>query len=549
MFTRLSKRLGNRRLAALGLALLLLGLLLASSRLPAWAQSGGCANGADDPDCVDLSNFDADADGWDYKVLPIWLAEFQPSWIDPVAYGVLEAPREASGPNVISQAMIKHTFLVPAGDYQVVARYTRVGRVFNSGGLSMEWAADDMGTNQVYCTGSGTWTGGFGIYTCGSFHVFAEQQIEITLLSGDDMYFDYIYLEQVTTSDPTPTHWHETPDEWGATPVPTNARATPQPTATLFCQPDPASTPAISQYQATATPTPASTFAVLDTFKYVYIWDVWQTAGDAVKISQAVNHDFDGQGATGNSLSVGFNGHDTALTTLATLSQALIMEYDFPQPVYIDGWAQAQSIPAGETGYIEVWYRDPVTGDWLRSSQTPISAQYWYPFHTEVMSTTAVAFVASRSDNPGESTGSIYLDDLYLYGSLSLRPYCGGSFPTTDINGDDVTNQPGTDVLWIPENKPCPGSIDRPNNFWGWLLSGMTFFMDSLFATTPYHTPGMLQVQVNNILLSPILGMFTFLAILFDWTIPLWVLGIIISIQVINNLFLIWKAIRRGTLQ
>ncbi len=518
-------------------ALIVLALLGGAGLSFAFAQSSdGCPGGVN---CFDASDFAATLDNW------VSTGGVQVEWLntDHAALDYAQGVLKVSGMSNAGDLPIHKTVYLQTGHYYLQFRASQEPSL----NYSLYVTADVGGTTFGLCSDGLTSFGYRTITTC-ILDVATPGPVTFGIAAHGTAYFDYIYILQQGATEPTstPNVYFATATPRPGTPIPPSAQATPQPTGTAFCDARPAALTGPGPYEVTATPSPNPTTAwyFLDTFHTFQFNPNWKAEG-AVIMSQAVDH----TGDQSYSTFVPYPGIGSSATSSATLPQALILSRSITAPAYVDGWAQADSVPIGATGYVQVWTYDGA--NWNRVDQIAISAQRWYPFHITVSaSTQALAFVGNRSDDPVESSGGIYLDDLYVYGDLSLKPYCDNSYRSgvSDVNGY-VNSNDGDSLLSIPVDKPCPGPINRPNNFWGYLMAGLTYFMDQIFAQAPYHQPGQFREMSRNLLLSPVLSMFTYLSILLDWSWPINALILAAIIQAIYLVIMLWKFARRATIE
>ena len=527
----------------LGLALTAWCLLALGAR----AQSAdGCPGGAN---CIDASDFSADKNGWaanDRGVVTSWDATATRG-LNDTANGVLVV--SGTGGSNGGLTVRKDIYLDP-GNYRLIARVSR------------DWSLGGLNSSLLLVVSAGGFDHGinidgdvpifsFGILTSDIIPITSSGPTGIELTGFGKVFYDYIWLEKMEDIAPTPTMNTNFPTltPHPGTSIPPIAQATPQPTATPFCVDAPVVT-AVSTYQPGPTPTPsASKWAFLDTFENLILGSAWSANGNDVYGSGNANH----LGSGSHAAYIGYNGFLQSVSATSAFSEALILPMNFTVPIYLNAWAQADVIPIGATGLIEIWEHDPDSSTWHRSGQFNISARNWYPFHAEVSpvsgaSIDAIAFVSTRSDEPEHGSGGIYLDDVYVYGDPSLTPHCDGTYPEGVVD----LNAPGAHVAeipWWPADRPCPTLPPEPNNFWGPLLTGLQIFMNGVFAWSPLHPTGQLTSFVSNFLLSPIGVLFTFSAILFDWTTPLWVLKIWLGWNGIYYAILAWRIIRYSTVQ
>jgi hypothetical protein len=510
-------------------------LLLGSSLLATAQTSDGCPDGTN---CINADNFDSDVNGWvanDDGLSLKWQAS-QSTTFGSSGTGLIYV--SGANPNGYT---IRKTFNLGVGTYQIKFR-AHDDFSLNSQSIYV-WINYTTLTYDVSPSAQlSPWY--YTEFTSGQFQIASPGPVSIQIVTKAPTFYDYIWIEKIPDTEPTPTpypYFHTATPRPG-TPIPTEAQATPQPTATPYCQPKPTG---VAQFNMTPSPTPPGMAPFLDTFKDG-INSAWNATGHDVYVSSAMDHT--GNGNSGSAY-IGYNGFPTAQATASALNEALILQDNFSNPFYVNLWAQADVVPVGETGYVEIWTLTATT--WTRAAQFPISAGRWYPiFATISGAPSAIAFIGSRSDGPVESSGTIFIDDVYIYPSTNLAPYCDGSYAPTvnDVSGENISGLQYTDLYW-PADRPCPQFAPVPNNFWGPLLNGIALFIDQIFAWAPLHAAGWMPLMVTNTLLSPVGVMFTFCAILFDWTVPLYVLGIWLGIQSIYWAIMAWRIIRYSTVE
>jgi hypothetical protein len=290
---------------------------------------------------------------------------------------------------------------------------------------------------------------------------------------------------------------------------------------------------------------------VLDKFDHFAISEqsVWQVTGTGVHIVQNTGRSTASLGAVYIPYSV-----DPPAWTYEEMERTaltFIPEISIDGTFYIDGWAQADFVPEGETAALEIWVLDEGTFLWGQTEVITASAQYWYNFHAEVSTSNgalAIAFLSSRSD---EGSGGMFMDDVYLYGDLSLAPRCDGSYPegTTIGSGllprDEGAGIPPFTIDW-PANKPCPRDYLVPNNFWGPLLFQLAIFVEQTFAFSPYHEPSSITEMVRNFIGSPIAVYFGVASTFFDLRIPIICLLIVLALSIGRVVRGIWMIVKES---
>ena len=520
-------------------------------------------------DCTDVSNFDSDLDGWALErtsgATLEWLASktFGMLWWTSSADGVMKS----SGDGRVQ----KELYMQP-GRYRILFR-AGADKFWNG------WFFEDPYVvfkgqygNTQYALPGITLHQTFEDFTTGIFEIDnpGPVMIEAVAFQPATMYFDYIWVVRDDTAG-TPTPWAtggpptKTPLAGTPTPVPTQATPIATPTG-QYCVNAPTPTPGPGQFAtptATATagpsPTPAPnmSWSYLDTFSQALL--DWTVFGNNVYMTNNANHTSSNTQDLARSAFIGYNP-TIALTTTDTFTSAIAFEVSggFTLPFYVDGWAMGDSLPIGETAYVELWARDEPEGLWFKIGEEQISPQHWYTFHLTVDemaggsgTVSAIAFLGRRSDDPG--VGGIFLDDVYLYGDLENARRCDGTYPTgTTILSSPVGRSdevPGDKDGWTydwPANKPCPPDIKVPNNFWGPLLAQVTVFLDNVYAMAPYHEPSSLTTMVQNFIGSPIAIYFGVAATFFNLRIPLLALGIVLVLNIGIMVRGVWMIIKES---
>lgn len=541
--------------------LIFIGLIVLVIAAPVYGQSGDCGGASG---CVDSSDFDTGLDGWvaSYEgVTPtvdvIWLASKSFGWLwwQTNASGVATMQTNGSYDLLHADQRVgmRKSFQLTPGRYVLVTRIAADRPsssvvYYNIDGFGAVNTARILGfwdTWQVLRTDDVN-SNSFSVLTAGNVTV---------VLSADYRsmtYLDYIYLLRLSDATPYPssTPGLGTPTALpGATSTPMPPSATPIATGTAYCVPAPSTpTPGIpGDTSPTATPTalPAAIgWSYYDGFDQALSGtdNFWVSAGSGVDIAYNVGHR--ALNAVGIPNSADPGGGSLERPALIYRPGGFITS-----TFYIDAWAQASYVAEGRTQYLEVWTEDSGTALWSKAGEVAISHRLWYPSHwtiTSAGSISAVAFVARRSDDV--PVDKVYLDDVYLYGDLSLSPYCDGTFPpnTVFIGLDDNTPYQDGVTLSVSADRECPAAILRPNNLWGMILAQLTFFLDQLTALAPGHIPGQTRDMVQQYMLSPVGGLILLATIILDWNVPIIMLEIYIAFQGGLAVIGIWKTIRRA---
>lgn len=551
---------------AVSLTVALVALVMAQVALGQSADCGGHT-------CIDQQPFDTEAStlgdapgsGWsdspDAPYDPAITTTLQ--WIANKTFGFLIWQTSADGVLVVNGRTvglegIRKTLYLDPGYYQMQLR------AGSSDGLGSNifmivYLPDDQRLDIGSCNVSG-----FEICESSTFTVTTSGMVTLNIDDygswenlGATIYLDYIDLAQVAQL-PTATP----PPAGTPTATPQAANSTPVPTTTPYCVNVPTATPGAPQFAITptVTATPANAWGLMDKFGYLTLGGgAWTVSGN-VSIAQNVGHGLSGNGAVQVPNSHPPDAWDQSTMPLNALIYARPGE--FTLPFYLDFWAQASYVPAGVTNTVQVWVLDPTLPYWTLMLEQAVSTSAWYAIHAQVNAPvsnriSAVAITSQRSD--GSTAEKVYIDDVYFYGNISMAPRCNGELPPNVSDGANPDSILGTrpdpliinngEVIFVPENKPCPTNIDRPNNFWGYLLAGVTLFMDNMFALTPMHTPGQFQGLVKTLILSPIGSLFIYMSILLDWQISFFVLGLMAIIWPIYLIIVIWSMMRRATIQ
>lgn len=548
----------------------LIALLIVSSFIllplfaPAAQAQDECAGYTE---CTDLSNFDSDLDGWALERTAGSTLE----WLSSKTFGMLWWTSSADGVMKFSgtSRIQKQVYMQP-GHYRILYRGA-ADKQWNGWILQNPFVVFKAQAGASLHALTAVEVGqSFEDVRSEIFVVDNPGQVMIEIFTIDTpatLYFDYIWIVRDDTGatatpypggPPTPTPLSGTP-----TPVPTQATPIATPTG-QYCVSAPTPTPGPPQFStptATATagpsPTPApdTGWSYLDTFSTAL--NDWTVFGNNVYVTFNVNH------TTANSMDlaraafVGYNS-TVALTTTSTFTSALAFGVvgGFTLPFYIDGWAQGDSLPQGESAYVELWVRDEPQGLWYKIDQQQVSARNWYTFHFTVNapaggsgSISAFAFVTRRTDDPG--SGGIYLDDIYFYGDLDNARRCNGTYPSTTTvlsspvgRSDEVEGDEDTGTLNWPEGKPCPPDITVPNNFWGPMLAQLTVFLDNIYAFAPYHERDTLTEMVRTFLGSPITVYFGMAATFFNLRIPLLAFTLVLMLNIGRVIRGVWIIIK-----
>lgn len=535
----------------------LLVVLCAISSALALAQVVGAAGPCDTfrwvGNCVGGWTFDTDAEGWrpndPYLGEVIWYPSVTLN--NAPANGVIKLGRDP----IVS---MYGTYTLPAGRYSLV--YMAGHDNWISGWMRLDVQVDGVKTRVAETYLEKTWQ----VYQSSIFELETNSDIQL-LTFGTSYLIDAIWIVRDTT--PTPTPGAGTPT---ATSVP--ATATPRPTTVPYCQ-SATATPQFNNAYATQVPsaelwTVYNRFNTPGTFDGVPLMGVgpyngpWYGSPDVRVVANSGRTT-----SEAGSVYVPFSV-DAPLSDTQTFPRNSLMYKPLTpisQTAYLDVWGRASAVYVGQTAYLEIWRRVFSTGEWTRIVSASVPAGQFSPLHVTVPSDTeAISFAASRTDN---GTGGVYVDDIYLYGSLRRAPLCGGWYvlgtPAPDGNMPDGGHTCGQDdpsctewywnsplmppdVLDWPMNKPCPDPIVMPDNLWGYLIKNMHMFMLTLFAFFPAWEPANVASTTRGLLNSPIGTIVAIAAVFFDGRVPILMAGLIIGGQFVKGLYSIWLKIKKA---
>jgi hypothetical protein len=248
----------------------------------------------------------------------------------------------------------------------------------------------------------------------------------------------------------------------------------------------------------------------------------------------------------------GANSHGIPYTnngvTSTNLSQAVVFQSDYlaDGPFYMDVWASADIVPVSGTATLQLYLLDGDTNIWHRATTKQVGAQKWYVFQILPGTTTytvpsgnvaAIALTANRSDNP--AGGWLKVDNWYVYNSARYKPTCDGNYP------DEVQHDSNVGILW-PKDKPCPdGRLFQSNNFWGPLITYFTLLMYQIFRDAQYHLPGIWVAWGKTTVIEPVLSLWLYMGVLFDWTWPITFASLAIVVWAFSLVTMVWKSAKR----
>lgn len=376
-----------------------------------------------------------------------------------------------------------------------------------------------------------------------------------SLTDGRTKYIDYICIKNVTgTLTATPTRpvcdgCLATPTPYTQTPTPYPSPATPIPTNAWQCSDDatsPNATATPRVYTTTVTPTPLPIeigMAVLETFDYGVRSEGFSVIGTGFGGGAPMEAS---PGPDGGQSSFAIPYKNNGSSPASSLDKAVIFENPgLAQGVYMDIWATADIVPISGTATLHVWLLDGNNNQWYEVKTQTISARNWYPVQIRPGTVVtvpsgqiaAVAVTASRSDNP--AGGYMYVDNWYLYNRVEYAPPCDGTYPQESLPIGEVGG-----IRW-PADKACPPSIIEGNNFWGPILTQFTVWMYTIFTDADEHTPGIWVAWGRTTILEPMITIFVYLGVLFDWGYVMMFLGVTIGLFSITIVAMSWKALKR----
>lgn len=486
-------------------------MLLCLVTLPALAQSGSCGGL---PNCISDNEFTADTETWFNNFTGTslqWLSSKSFGWLwwTSSAQGVIEGTYPTDRIYLTPGRYIASTRLATDSSFQYDLRMNgdRVGDVWTVGS---SWA-----TYQSY-----------SIYVAQPGYQQFELELADPSLAGG-LYVDYFWITADTTFTPSPSPvWTLGPGTPSPTPQPaataTAVAATQLPVPTQVCQSAaPTATPTVvAQYGITPAATATPSWAYYENFDDNLNGTYWAMNNTSYQVAGGRNN---------SAYSLQLPMSNLPSLPAATLtSQGIVFAPGgtLPATVYVNAWARAQFVPQGITITVDIFKLDG--GNWSLVQSVPVSYLDWYPFQVTVSSSsgTAIAFGAHRSDSIEAYDTPVSLDDIYLYTSAGDEPYCDGTIPQSAINIGAADNNPYTTggtryFLTVPADRDCPPDILVPNNFWGYLLAGLTRFLDVTMGPWPTHTPGVTATLVANLISSPVITFATLACLFVDLRVPL----------------------------
>lgn len=466
-------------------------------------------------------------------------------WGHTEAYGVLNAFKDDPSARVpTDQVEVQNTVYLQPGQYAFkirggADRITQMHLKVYGASLGSSDGGEVFGDNTFL-------SDAFTEQTSNTFTVLYPGSVTLVLYSGDTFYLDDAHLYSVAGPYPTATLAPDETPTPHATALPVDQQATPQPTPTAYCVLAPIpGTPTTEPFgggEATPTPDPAD-WGVVDKFSSNAL-DGWQTAGSGIHV------DTNMAGADGMAGALALP-YSPLHSSSGTLEHALILQRSISVPVYVDGYAQADVVPIGQSAEVVVYLFD-ATSTWVQAGTAILSAQNWYAFHITVSGGgsapySAIAVTLERSDNPDLNDGLGYLDNLYIYGSLAEVPYCGGTYPpgVTQLN-PAVPGIPGEGSTGVdyPLNKPCPPAVmNVPNNFWGPFFEWANLEFLRITALFPYHVDQSFFSAIQTVADSPLWVYVSVVNMLFDLRPILILAGLVITLEVVRLLYSIWRII------
>lgn len=507
----------------------------------ALAQSGEC----DGYVCVDYQGFapeDEVLGGWladDYIISVEWLPQlvytgglWPFTWVS-AADGVMSVQGWHQNPEYNPFSVPGHlrkTFDLEPGTYWFHSRISGRGDVVVSPRYTDQYGNDMVYQTALWSPYTWVWSDEIMSFVV-DYETSVTIDIEIGHTEAGPLYLDHLWLAKTSDTYPTPN---------GSPTVPPNA--TPGAVPTEFCNPLPTSNVAYP----TATPTPGGgTFALVEDFGRKNFGDneMWGSLnGAGYEVVDYPNH------SPINPIGAGQIDYSSPVSdTVDRAGVAIRFAEALTRTLYLDGYARTGNIFAGVTHTLEVWAYDGAT--WTQEGEFTLLPNLWRPFHVAISpDIVIVAVVGRRSD---DLPGVFIVDDFYIYDNLRLAKYCNGQFPDGTWNGGQWDpGSGGTDdgvnnIIW-PGDKPCPGDIVAPNNFWGGLLAQLTLFLDSTFAFMPYHLPGSLTEMVRDKIASPVITFVVLAAVLIDFRVFVSVVGIFLTLEGARAIWSLWMFIKKS---
>jgi hypothetical protein len=491
--------------------------------------------------------FDADVQGW-AAVQSLGSTNTGVTWLGykdfgfllwhSEAYGVLQAsPLDGSHNDTahLTIQVAKSVYLQP-GNYSL---HMRMATESGSDYLGVDVAGSGTTPGSYLFTATqGSWTE----YATDIIHVQAPGLVTWIIGSTNGFWLDWVQVQALggDVATPTPNILAPTPTPLAHTPIPTDQQATPIPVGTQFCQ---VATPTPQAPAYGSTPTaPANDWGYLDRFSGG-IGQGLSISGSGVAYSDQMGPD-NAQGV----LAIDYSADSSPA---GSLSNAFVFDQPLTPTLYLDGFAMADAIPIGASASVHVWLRD-ASSNWYEAGSASFSAVHWYPFHITVTDPagatapySALAISVSRSDNP--SSVPAFLDNLYLYGTLTRAPDCSGGYPpdTTSFVGGGLgpDNYPTTSIQY-PIGKACPAPVmNIPDNFWGPFFEWSTLQFWRITAFFPDHVAHSFFSAIQTVANSPIWVYASVATMLFDLRPVLILAGLVITLEIVRLLYSIWRII------
>lgn len=465
--------------------------------------------------------------------------------------GVLEISRLVS---TGAEPSINKTVYLQPGQYELIVRASAGVAANSYKTLSAVLVGDALRSPGAVYTllQPGTYPG-LAYYTLSAAPIIVDTPGDVTIriTATDQMWLDSITLQSVTGYATPTTAPSVTPI---GTPIPPAYQATALPTPTAYCVPRvPTATPGPYQFGATPTVTPtvaADAWGVLDRFWGRALSSSWAISGSEMHVDGTIP----GYNGSLGVLVAKYSGDEPG----GRPAHTLVMDRPITPTVYLDGYAKADVIQAGDYVSITAWLYD-ANGDWIYAGAQAISAGYWYPFHIAVSPEGGVPPYSAMGVNvmqvPWGNYGyGAYIDNLYAYSDLSMAPYCDGTYPgtATVVDGTTPPGSPvvtgnGDSTLLYPDNKTCPpGTIDVPNNFWGPIFAWqqIQFYRITAFWPEATHFLASVRDSLDALLDAPIWVWLSVGTMMFDLRPLLYALLAVLGMEMIRGIYSIWRLIR-----
>lgn len=517
-------------------------VVLLALALPAYSQA------SPESGCVYAYSFYTDTEGWAAVDRPPWNGTSL-SWQDKQTFGVWPFLSIEYGLLKMSASSIgslpgawKTEWLEP-GRYRLrfMAAADRTWSLNKNVGTNI-YVSNALGVRGTNIF-SGTLNNTFSEFTTDYFDVSSPSSVSFLFEGGEtstNWYVSFVCVEM----DATPT---QTPMPGTPTATPVSATSTPLPTGTPYCQNStPTPTPEIPEFSLTPTPTPTadqSNWSVIEQFEQYSLGGIWTRSGAGIIISQNNGRN---TAAPGSAWIPNSNTQSSPQTALIYARPG-----GFNSPFYLDVWSQAGYLPSGRTETLKVW-KTTDGSTWVLESQLNVSGGSWYPLHVQVNDSGVVAIAFSANDDITSTVGGLYLDDIYFYGNIVRAQNCDGTYADGSERGSGIGSigsggsGDGTNIIPWPADKPCPGNIVAPNNFWGGLLAQLTLFLDTTFAFMPAHIPESISNYFESLVSSPVLTFAVLSSVLLDFRICGGVWLMVAGLMLAQAAWSLWMFIKKS---